>query len=302
MATFTRAQIAEQLQMTISGVFGTNYKEKPTEWSQYLDADTMDRAEESYVLMSGTGYAGLVSENQNYSYDSMQEGYKSRFVAHKYGLGVSITEEAVDDNLWIKLGPKAGVYLERSLRQTKELVAANVLNYAASDSRKGGDGVPLLSTAHPTVGGFLQSNTLAIPSQISESALEQMVTQIALAEDDRGMLIGLQAVKLIAHPSQRFQLARILQSAQRVGTTDNDINALKALDVFAAQPVFVSRLTNPNAWFIKTDVMDGLKLKQRKAPKPRFTVDFETGAVKTIVSERYAVGYEDRRCLYGCVP
>lgn len=302
MAAITRAQIAEQTQKLIVGVFGTNYKEKPTEWSQFLDSGTMDRGEETSVLMTGLGYAGLVAEGQNFSYDSMQEGHKSRFVALKYGLGISITEEAVDDGLWIKMAPRAGIELEKALRKTKELNAANLLNFATSSSHKGGDGVPLLSTVHPTVGGFLQSNTLAIPSQITESAIEQMVTQIALAEDDRGQIIGLQPMKIIAHPSQRFNLARILQSVQRQGTTDNDINALKALDVFAAMPVFVTRLSNTNAWFIKTDATDGIQLRQRKAAKPRFTVDFETGAVKTIVSERYAVNWEDWRSLYGCLP
>lgn len=302
MATVTRAQIAEQVQMTISGVFGQNYKDKSTEWSQFLDADTMDRAEETSVLMTGTGYANIVAEGQNFNYDNLQEGYKARFVALKYGLGAIITEEAVDDNLWVKLAPKVGVYLERSLRQTKELVAANVLNFATSSTRNGGDGVPLLSTSHPVVGGGVQSNTLSVASQISESALEQLVNQINLAQDDRGMLIDLQAIKLIAHTSQRFNIKRILGSVQRVGTMNNDINALRALDVFGNEPVLVSRLTNTNSWFIKTDAMDGLKLKQRKAAKPRFTPDFETGSVKTIVSERYAVGWEDWRGLFGSYP
>lgn len=302
MAVLTRAQIAQQTKKTIANVFGMNYKERPTEYGQVFTKETMDRAVYEEVLMAGVGYANIVGEGQNVSYASMQEGQKPIYRAIKIGLGMAITKEAVRDNLWIKLAPRAGFELERSLRQTKELLHANVFNFSTDAAHLGGDGVTLLNTAHPTVSGQAQANTLAIPSQVSESAIEDMLKMIRRAKNDAGTPIGLQPVKLLAHTDEEFNLLRILASTNRVGTTDNDINALRKKSVFSTDPVLLTWLTNSQHWGIVTDCPDGLKTMQRDPVELRTSMDFETGATKTIAEERYAVGWSDWRAYFGCNP
>lgn len=299
MATTIRAQTAKMLTKLISGVFADNLRERPTEYTQVFDADSMDRAVVEEVESVGTGYAGLVQEGRSINYLSFQEGYTARYQAFKFGAGTMVTKEQVRDNLWLKMGPKAGQFLETSLRQTKELVHANVFN---DTSRLGGDGVALLSASHPTVNGGLQSNTLAVQSQISESAIEEMLIAIRMAKDSAGLFRALRPVKLIIHPNQEYNVLRILRSVQRSGTTDNDINAIKAKGFFSEDPVLLTWLTNTQYWGIKTDCPDGLKTMQRDPVELSMAPDFDTGAVKSKAEERYAVGWTNWRGFYGCAP
>jgi hypothetical protein len=299
MATVTRLQIAKMLTKTISGVFADNLRENTPEYTQLFDADSMDRAVVEETEVVGTGYAGVIPEGRPVNYDSYGEGYTARYRAIKFGIGTQVTKEAVRDNLWIKAGPKAGVFLETSLRQTKEFVHALTFN---DTTILGGDGVALLSTLHPTLKGGFQSNTLAVPSQISESALEDLLIQIRLTKDSAGLFRAIKPVKLTAHPGQEYNILRILRGVERTGTTDRDINAMKMKGVFQNDPVLLTWLTNTQYWGIKTDCPDGLKTMQRDAVELTMSPDFDTGSVKSKAEERYAVGWTNWRGFFGSSP
>jgi hypothetical protein len=293
----TRAQTAKMLSRLISDTFGDNLKSNVPEFTQVFDSEAMDRADVFETESVGTGYAGLIPEGRSVDYLGFGEGYTAHYRALKFGAGTQVTEEQVDDNLWMKMGAKAGVFLEESLRQTKELFHAQVFN---DPTLLGGDGVALLSTAHPTVYGGTQSNTLAVPSQFSESALEEMLVKIRLCKDAAGLFKAIKPVKLFLHPSQEYNALRILNSVLRAGTTDNDVNVHKGL--FSQGPVTLTWLTNTQYWGIKTNCPDGLKTLQRKAVRLKNSEDIDTGSVKTVAKERYARGWTNWRAWYGCAP
>jgi hypothetical protein len=300
MATMRRSDVAKQLTGLIRGVIG-NYKDRPFEWSQVFDTESSIKAFEEEVLMTGTGIASIKPEGQGVNYDSAKESYTARWDMLTVALALSITEEAVEDNIHLKLASKAGVWLERSYRNTQEIIAANVLNYGFDGTNHPmGDGQAIFSTTHPVIGGGFQSNKLATPADLSESSLEDLLIQIDQAKDDRGMIIALQPRRLIIPPQLRFVAHRLLQSKLRTGTTDNDLNAINDMGIFGAEPVLMRRLTDADAWFIKTDALDGLKHFNRVAMKTAVDPgEFETGDYRVKVRGRFAFGVGDWRGAWG---
>ncbi len=295
--TMNRASLPKDLEEGLNAHFGDAYRELPEEWRVCFEVESSQKAFEEDVLMTGLGYAPTKSEGSAITYDEMAQGYSSRYDHETIALAVRITEEAVEDNLYYSMGPKLARGLARSLKHTKELKGANILNNATVTN--GGDGVPLLSVAHPRQGGGTWSNKLATPADISEAALEDICTQIRTAEDDRGLPIALSPVRLIIPPQTAFDAHRILRSTLRPGTADNDVNALRSRGMFSNEPHQLTRLTDPDAWFVLTDCPEGLKHFIRIGVQRGMLGDFETGDARYKVRERYSFGWSDPRGIYG---
>ena len=298
MATMTRAQFAKSLQDGLNAHFGMEYDQHPEECTMFLDLETSQKAFEEDVLMVGLGYAETKSEGAAYAEDSGSEGWTKRYTHRTIALSFVLTEEAIEDNRYMDLGKKYARGLARSMRQTKEVHAANVLNRATTAGYTGGDGVVLLSASHPTQSGN-QSNILAA-ADLSETTLESILIQVRQAKDDRGIPVMLKPMKLIAAPANEYNAGRILGSKLRSGTADNDINVIRAKGIFGMDPTVITNLTDDDAWFVKTDCPDGMKIFQRtKMVIPKATVDPDTGNIKYIARERYSEGWTDWRGVYG---
>jgi hypothetical protein len=301
MATMTRAQFAKSLQDGLNAHFGLEYNDFPVEHDSYLDKETSSKAFEEDVLLTGFGYASVKTEGGEYAQDSGQEGWTKRYTHRTVGLSFVLTQEAIEDNRYVDLGTKYARALARSLRQTAEVYAANVLNDGFTGATYlGGDGVALFSASHPTVGAGLQSNILSGGADLAESSVEQLLIQIRNAKDDRGIPVMLRPTKLIVPTAVEFDALRLLQSVQQSGTANNDVNAIKAKGFFGSMPVVVTNLTDTDAWFIKTDCMDGLKRFQRvKQTIPKATVEDTTGNIVYRARERYIEGWTNWRGAYG---
>ncbi|MGH1372982.1 MAG: Mu-like prophage major head subunit gpT family protein [Cellvibrionaceae bacterium] len=300
MGTMTRAQFAKSLQDGLNGHFGLEYDEHPEEWSQVFDVDTSQKAFEEDQLLVGFGYASEKPEGGEYGSDEGGEGWTKRFTHRTVALSFDVTEEAIEDNRYMNIGQKYSRALARSMRQTKEVYAANVFNYAGDASRKGGDGVSLLSTSHPLAGGGVGSNMLATPADLAEDSLEQALIQVRKCTDDRGLPKMLKAMKLVISPENEYNAERILSSTHRAGTDHNDINALNRKGVFKSDPVVLTNLTDSDAWFIKTNCPDGLKMINRtKMVMPKVTIDPRTGNFCYRARERYSEGHTDWRGVFG---
>lgn len=300
MAVMTRAQFAKSLQDGLNAHFGLEYDEWPEEYSQVFDVEDSQKAFEEDVLMVGLGYASEKAEGGEYASDSGQEGWTKRYTHREVALSFDITEVAIEDNRYMKLGSKYSRALARSMRQTKEVYCANVLNNASDDNFAGGDGVGLLSVAHPLAGGGLAANELATPADLSESSLEQVLIMIRKAKDDRGLPKMIKPKKLIVAPDNEYNAIRIIGSANRPGTADNDINAIRSKGIFGNDPTVMTNLTDADGWFVKTDCPDGMKVMDRiKTVMPKATVDSSTGNIKYRARARYSEGHTDWRALYG---
>lgn len=300
MAVMTRAQFAKSLQDGLNALFGLEYDDYATEHDQVFDVDTSKKAFEEDVLLTGFGYAAEKSEGGEYASDEGQEGWTKRYTHRTVALSFRITEEAIEDNRYAALGPKYARALARSMRQTKEVYAANVLNNATDSGYLGGDGKPLLATDHPLAGGGTMSNMLAVAADLSESSLEQILIQIRKAKDDRGLPVMLKPIKLVVAPEGEYNAIRILGNTNRPGTADRDINAMVKKGVFGNDPVVMTNLTDADAWFVKTDAPDGLKVMNRIAlVVPKATVDPDTGNIVYRARERYSEGWTDPRGVYG---
>lgn len=297
MSTITRTQAAKQLVPGLNEIFGLSYKSVTGEYKPLFDIETSNRAFEEEVLMTQFGTAPEKTEGAAVEYDTAQEGYTSRYEHKTIALAFGITEEAMEDNLydtWSKIRANA---LGRAMANTKEVFGANVYNNGFSTSYPGGDGQPLFSASHPTMAAGTQSNLAAV--DISETALENAKTNIWLLKDDRGILVGAMPRSLHIPPQLEFVTKRILGSDGRVGTADNDLNALKALGYFSGGGVINRRFTDPGAWFIRTDVPNGLKHFVRVRPSTAMQGDFDTGNMRYKSRERYSFGWSDWRAAYG---
>lgn len=302
MPVMTRAQFAKSLQDGLNTHFGLEYDQYPEEYSMFLDVENSQKAYEEDVQLVGLGYAAEKAEGGEYAQDSGSEGWTKRYTHRTVALSFQITEEAIEDNRYMNLGQKYARALARSMRQTKEVYGANVLNNAVDAGYLGGDGVVLLSTAHPLTGGGTASNTLATPADLSESAIEQILIQIRKTTDDRGLPAMLKATKLIVPPEEEYNARRILGSAQQSGNANNDINAMKAKGIFGNEATVLTNLTDADAWFVKTNCPDGLKCIQRtKMVMPKVTIDPNTGNFLYRARERYSEGHSDWRGVYGSV-
>lgn len=291
-----RASFAKMLEPGLNTLFGLEYDSYPAEYEAVFESNTSQKAFEEDVLLSGFGNAPTKGEGAAISYDAASQQWTARYQHETIALAFSITEEAEEDGQYGSIASRYTKALARSMASTKEIKAANVLNNATSTN--GGDGVPLLSTSHPTQNGN-QSNTLATPADLSETSLEAILIQIADMKDDRGLRIAAQGQMLVIPTAYTFVAERLLESQLRTGTADNDINAIRSGGYLPKGYHVMRRLTDSDAFFVTTDVPDGLKMFQRSPMKKGMEGDFETGNVRYKVRERYSFGFTDWRGVFG---
>ncbi len=294
----TRAQLVKELEPGLNALFGLEYKGYEQEHLQIYDVESSDRAFEEEVMESGFGEAPVKTEGAGLAYDNAQEVYTARYTHETIALAFSLTEEAVEDNLYDRLSARYTKALARSMATTKQIKAASVLNGAFTTS-VGGDGKPLCATDHPTLGGPDLVNELVVPADLSETSLEQALIDIAAFTDERGLKIAIQGLKLILPKELMFTADRILKSTLRTGTADNDINAIKNMGMIPQGYTINHYLTDPDAWFIKTDAPNGMKMFERVSMKTAFEGDFETGNMRYKARERYSFGFSNPRGIFG---
>ena len=299
MTILTRAQFAKQLIPGLNAIFGTAYKSIDNEHTPLFDIEKSDRSFEEEVLMTGFGTAPVKSEGDQVFFDTASEAWTSRYTHETVAMAFAITEEAIEDNLYGTTGKMKANAMGRAMANAKQVKAANVYNngFSSSSLYAGGDGQPLFSTAHPTLAGGNQSNRVS--SDLSETALESALINISLTKDDRGLLIGARAVSLHIAPQNQFVAHRILFSDLRVGTADNDTNAMKDMGLFSKGYNVNHRFTDPNAWFIRTDVPNGTKMFVRAPLATKDDVDFLTGNMRYKARERYSFGWSDPLGMWG---
>tara|TARA_R100000664_G_scaffold11944_1_gene19209 strand:- start:4159 stop:5067 length:909 start_codon:yes stop_codon:yes gene_type:complete len=293
-----RAQFAKMLEPGLNTLFGLEYDSYPPEHAPVFEANSSNRAFEEDVLLEGFGNAPVKNEGAAISYDTASQQWTARYQHETIALAFSITEEAEEDGQYGSIASRYTKALARSMAATKEIKAANILNNATTAGFTGGDGVTLLSTSHPTRNGN-QSNTLATAADLSETSLESILIQIADMKDDRGLRVAAQGTMLIVPTAYTFVAERLLESQLRTGTADNDINAIRSGGYLPQGYHIMRRLSDSDAFFVKTDVPDGLKMFQRSPLKKGMEGDFETGNVRYKVRERYSFGFTDWRGLFG---
>ena len=294
----SRAQLVKELEPGLNALFGLEYKNYENQHTQIYAIESSDRAFEEEVMESGFGEAPVKTEGAGVSYDQAQEVYTARYTHETIALAFSLTEEAVEDNLYDRLSARYTKALARSMAQTKQIKAAAVLNNAFTTSI-GGDGVALCATNHPTLSGPNLSNTLATAADLSETSLEQALIDIAAFTDERGLKIAVQGLKLLIPKELMFTADRIMKSTLRVGTADNDVNAIRNMGMVPQGYVVNNFLTDPDAYFIKTDAPNGMKMFERVSMKTGFEGDFDTGNVRYKARERYSFGFSDPRGIFG---
>jgi len=294
----SRAQLVKELEPGLNALFGLEYKNYANEHSQIFDTENSDRAFEEEVMLSGFGNAGVKPEGSSVNYDAATETFTARYTHETLALAFSITEEAIEDNLYDRLASRYTKALARSMANAKQVKAANVLNRAFNSSYTGGDGLELCSTAHVIVSGTEQ-NELSTAADLNETSLEQAMIDIAALTDERGLKIAAQGRKMIVPAALQFTAERLLKSVGRTGTADNDISAVVSMNVIPQGYVVNHYLTDTDAWFIKTDIPNGLKHFVRAPIKTAMEGDFETGNVRYKARERYSFGWSDWRGIFG---
>ena len=288
-----------QLQEGLHTVFGLEYAQHPEEWRQLFDVQNSSKAFEEDVLMTGFGVAVRKAEGASVTYDQALEGWSARYNHDTIALAFSITEEDIEDNLYNQKGSKFSKALARSMQHAKEIKGAAVLNNGFNSGFAGGDGKALLASDHPLVGGGTSSNILSIAADLSETAIEDLLIMIRRSVDDRNLPISLMPKDIVIAPEEEYNATRILRSTLRVGTSDNDINAIKHKGIFTRDPILITRLVDPDAWFIKTDAPDGLRHFVRRGIKKKMDKEFNTGNHRYMCSERYSNGWTDWRGIFG---
>tara|TARA_B110000211_G_scaffold81146_1_gene95025 strand:+ start:650 stop:1558 length:909 start_codon:yes stop_codon:yes gene_type:complete len=294
----SRGQLAKELEPGLNALFGLEYKNYENQHSEIFDKESSDRAFEEEVMLSGFGSAGVKQEGSAIGYDDAQETFTARYTHETIALAFSITEEAIEDNLYDSLGSRYTKALARSMATTKQVKAANVLNNAFNTAVTGGDAKELCATDHPTLNGTV-SNTLTTAADLNETSLEQSLIDIANMTDERGLKIAAKGVKMIIPSALQFTAERLMKSSQRVGTADNDINAVKSMGMIPQGYVVNNYLTDTDAFFIKTDVPNGMKYFERAALKTAMEGDFDTGNMRYKARERYSFGFSDYRGIFG---
>lgn len=297
--SINRAQLKKQLQEGLNTVFGLRYKQHEKQWPAIFDAFKSNKAYEEETLMTGFGAAPVKEEGDGVSYDNAREAWTSRYTNETIAIAFSITEEAVEDNLYGDIGNKLARALARSIAHTEEVKAAAVLNNGFSSSYPGGDGKELFATDHPLVSGADLRNELATSADLSEASLEEALIDIGDFQDDRGLQIKVNAKKLIVPVELQFTAARILKSSYRPGTADNDINVINQMSYISGGHHVNNYLTDPDAWFIITDQEDGLKRFNRVALQRGMEGDFESGNLRYKARTRFVYGWTDPRGAYG---
>ena len=294
-----RAQLLKELEPGLNALFGLEYDRYENEHTEIFDTENSERAFEEEVMLSGFGQAPVKGEGAAVTYDTAQETFTARYSHETVALAFSLTEEAIEDNLYDSLSSRYTKALARSMATTKQVKAANVLNNGFSTSFPGGDGKPLMTTDHPTLSGGDQSNEPSTAADLNETSLENAMIDISQFVDERGIKINVQARKLIIPPQLQFVAERVLKTPGRVGTSDNDINALSNMGMLPEGYVVNHYLTDTDAFFIKTDAPNGLKHFVRSPMSTGMEGDFETGNVRYKARERYSFGFSDWRGIYG---
>jgi hypothetical protein len=282
----------------LNALFGLEYKNYADEHLQIFDVENSDRAFEEEVMLSGFANASVKPEGSSVNFDSATESFTARYTHETLALAFSITEEAIEDNLYDRLASRYTKALARSMANAKQVKGANVLNNAFDSSFTGGDGVELCSAVHPITGGTFK-NELSTSADLNETSLEQSLIDIAAMTDDRGLKIAAKGVKMIIPSALQFTAERLMKSQGRTGTADNDINAVANMGMIPQGYVVNHYLTDTDAFFIKTDVPNGLKMFVRSPVKTSMEGDFETGNVKYKARERYSFGFSDPRGIFG---
>jgi len=294
----SRSQLVKELEPGLNALFGLEYGRYDAEHAEIFDTETSDRAFEEEVMLSGFGNARVKNEGGSIVYDNATETFTARYTHETIALGFAITEEAVEDNLYDRVSARYTKALARSMANTKQVKAANVLNNAFDPNFTGGDGVELCSAVHPIVAGTF-ANELAVAADLNEASLEQSFVDIDGFVDGRGLLIATQGSKLIIPSGLQFVAERLTQSQLRPSTADNDINATRNMGMIPEGYVVNHYLTDPDAFFIKTDIPNGFKLFQRSPIRTSMEGDFDTGNVRYKARERYSFGFSDPRCVFG---
>ena len=295
----SRSQLVKELEPGLNALFGLEYSRYENEHAEIFITETSDRAFEEEVMLTGFSGAEVKQEGAPVVFDQASEAYTSRYTHETIALAFAITEEAIEDNLYDRLASRYTRALARSMANTKQVKAAAVLNNAFNSSFTGGDGKELIATDHPLANGGTFSNELATPADLNETSLEQSLIDIAAFVDERGLRIAIQGRKLIIPKELQFTAERLMKTPLRVGTADNDINAIKNMGMIPEGYRVNHFLTDTDAFFIMTDAPNGLKHFVRSPIKTAIEGDFDTGNVRFKARERYVFGFSDPRGIFG---
>ena len=295
----SRAQLLKELLPGLNALFGLEYARYGEEHKEIYETETSERSFEEETKLSGFSAAPVKNEGSAIAYDNAQEAWTTRYNHETIALGFSITEEAIEDNLYDSLSARYTKGLARAMAYTKQVKAAAPLNNGFNSAYVGGDGVSLFNSAHPLVNGGTNSNSPSTPADLNETSLENAVIQIAAWTDERGLLIAAKPKKLIVPPALQFVATRLLETKLRVGTNNNDLNAIKNNGSIPEGYTINHFLTAPNAWFLLTDVPNGMKHFERTPLQDSMDGDFDTGNVRYKSRERYSFGWSDPLGIYG---
>ena len=294
----SRAQLLKELLPGLNALFGLEYARYGEEHKEIYETETSERSFEEETKLSGFSAAPVKNEGQAIRYDNAQEAWTARYNHETIALGFSLTEEAIEDNLYDSLSARYTTGLARAMAYTKQVKAAAVINNGFNGGYVGGDGVTLFNTAHPLINGATNSNTPSVAADLNETSLENAVIQIAAWTDERGLLIAAKPKKLIVPPALQFVATRLLETELRVGTTDNDINAIKNNGSIPEGYTINHFLTDTNGWYLTTDVPNGMKHFVRTPLSNSMDGDFDTGNVRYKSRERYSFGVSDPLGIY----
>ena len=295
----SRAQLLKELLPGLNALFGMEYATYGEQHKEIYETESSERSFEEETKLSGFSAAPVKNEGSAMAYDNAQEAWTARYNHETIAMGFSITEEAIEDNLYDSLSSRYTKALARGMSYTKQVKAANILNNAFAAGYTYGDGVVLCSTSHPLVSGGVNSNTPAVAADLNETSLEAAVIQIAAWTDERGLLIAAKPTKLVVPPALQFVATRLLETKLRTGTTDNDINAIENNGSIPGGYTINNYLTDTNAWFLLTDVPNGLKHFVRTPMQTGMDSDFDTGNSRYKARERYSFGVSDPLGIFG---
>ena len=295
----SRAQLVKELEPGLNALFGMEYTRYEDETKEIFETESSDRAFEEEVLITGFGNAPVKREGDGVEFDTAYEGFTARYTHETIALAFALTEEAVEDNLYDRLGARYTKALARSMAHTKQVKGANVLNNAFSSSYTGGDGLSLVNSSHTLAGGGTFSNRPSTYVDLNETSLEDSLITISTFVDDRNLTLALQGLKLVVPPQLQFIAERLLETPGRVGTADNDINALRNMGMISQGYAVNHFLTDTDAWFVLTDCPDGMKHFERTSLSTNMEGDFDTGNVRFKARERYSFGWSNPRGIYG---
>jgi phage major head subunit gpT-like protein len=295
----SRSQLVKELEPGLNALFGMEYSRYDAEHTEIFETESSDRAFEEEVMLVGFGNAPTKSEGAGIQFDSANEAYTARYTHETVALAFALTEEAVEDNLYDRLGARYTRALARSMAHTKQVKAASVLNNAFNSAFAGGDGKELCATDHPLSGGGTFRNEPSTAADLNETSLENALIDISTFVDERNMIIALRGAKLIVPPQLQFVADRLLESTLRVGTADNDVNAIRNMGMLPEGYTVNHFLTDPDAFFIKTDAPNGFKHFERSPMRTSMEADFDTGNMRFKARERYSFGFSDPRCVFG---